>query len=93
MIGIGVIIIFILIVYYGFKFLIFLIELIPKYGLQFLILKCPNCKKLGGLKKSWKYSTEKEIESGNNDEIIDAELVFGVEKILSCKRCNHKIII
>lgn len=91
--GILGILLLILIAISIFKLTSFLILIIPKYGLQFLILKCPNCNKRGGLKKNWIFSTEKETETGNNDEIIDIEMVVGVEKTLSCKKCNHKISI
>lgn len=91
--GIMGILILVLIAVIIFNLINFLLLIIPKYGLQFLILKCPNCNKRGGLKKNWNFSTAKETETGNNDEIIDIEIVVGVEKILSCKKCNHKISI
>lgn len=54
--------------------LIFILILIPKKGLQFLMLKCPNCNKIGGLRKTWRFTTEKEIDDGVNIDIIDVDL-------------------
>lgn len=83
--------IFILIIVLSFKLVSYLLLLIPKHGLQFLILKCPRCYKRGGLKKTWEFSIEKENYSENNIDVIDIEMVIGREKILLCKKCNHKI--
>ena len=68
-----------------------ILNLIPKYGLQFLLLSCPNCNKKGGLRKNWKFSTkmEKRIDS----EIIDDEMAHDTKKVLSCKWCNHEVVL
>lgn len=70
----------------------FFILLILKNGIHFFILKCPNCKKRGVLRRQWKFSTKKENKRAE-DTIIDAEIVKGNEKRLLCRKCNYEVVL
>lgn len=67
-----------------------LMYLIPRSGILFLFLKCPNCHQRGGLMKTWKFSG-KAPKSKPPKNVLDDELVPKDGKVLQCKLCDHQI--